>query len=259
MIELSLVGIGTGSPDHLTLGAIAALQSAELILLPRKGEEKAALADIRRRIVERHLSAMTRIAEFDLPQRRAEGDYLGAVHDWHDEIARAWMAQIGACLPGGGRVALMVWGDPSLYDSSLRIAGRLGPAGMAVTVRVVPGITSLQALTAAHAIPLNELGAPVWLTTGRALRAQGWPAGADSVAVMLDQGGAFEALEPAGIHIWWGGCLGLPEQVLIKGPLADVAPAILARRADLRVRVGWVMDIYLMRRSPVAELPATVS
>ena len=248
MIELALVGIGTGNPDHLTLGAIAALQQAELILLPRKGEEKAALAAVRRRIAEKHLPPTTRIAEFDLPQRRAAGDYLEAVQDWHDAIARAWMAQIAAHLPGGGRVALLVWGDPSLYDSSLRIAARLAPAGMAVRLRVVPGITSLQALTAAHAIPLNDLAAPVMLSTGRLLRARGWPEGVDVLAVMLDPGGAFEALEPEGIHIWWGGCLGLPEEALIAGPLAEVASQILARRAELRARVGWVMDIYLLRR-----------
>jgi len=32
MIELLLVGIGTGNPDHLTLQAVKALNSADLIL-----------------------------------------------------------------------------------------------------------------------------------------------------------------------------------------------------------------------------------
>src|SRR3546814_14077283 len=65
--------------------------------------------------------------------------------------------------PNGGRLALLVWGDPSLYDSSLRIAGRLP----GVKVRVIPGITSIQALTAAHGICLNDLAEPVLITTGR--------------------------------------------------------------------------------------------
>jgi precorrin-6A synthase len=86
-----------------------------------------------------------------------------------------------------GSVALMVWGDPSLYDSTLRIAARLGD----VAVRVIPGITSLQVLTAAHAIPLNSLAAPVTITTGRQLREHGWPEVPVTVAVMLDKGGAF--------------------------------------------------------------------
>ena len=46
---------------------------------------------------------------------------------------------------------------------------------------MVPGITSLQALCAAHAIPFNAVGAPVVVTTGRRLREGGWPDGVDSV------------------------------------------------------------------------------
>ncbi|MCA3862067.1 MAG: hypothetical protein IOB81_25890, partial [Burkholderia sp.] len=48
-----------------------------------------------------------------------------------------------------GRLALLVWGDPALYDSSLRIAERLQAGGLPLRVRVVPGLTSLQLLTAA--------------------------------------------------------------------------------------------------------------
>ncbi|MGL6209164.1 MAG: SAM-dependent methyltransferase, partial [Paracoccaceae bacterium] len=41
MIDLTLVGIGTGNPDHLTLQAIKALNAADLVLIPQKGAEKA--------------------------------------------------------------------------------------------------------------------------------------------------------------------------------------------------------------------------
>jgi precorrin-6A synthase len=131
-----------------------------------------------------------------------------------------------------------------LYDSTLRIAARLP----GVAVQVVPGITSLQVLTAAHAIPLNALAAPVVITTGRQLRVGGWPAGADTVVVMLDSGGAFTTIDPAGVMIWWGAYVGMPEQVLIAGPLAEVGAQIMAERARLRAAHGWIMDIYLMRR-----------
>ena len=237
---VDLIGIGTGNPDHLTLQAIAALRGADCVLIPRKGPDKADLADLRRGICAAHLPDGARIVEFDMPQRAGDNDYLAAVEDWHDAIARAWLAAIP---PGADRVALLVWGDPSLYDSTLRIAARLG-----VAVRVVPGITSLQVLTAAHGVALNSVGGPVVITTGRRLRQDGWPAGADSVAVMLDAGGAFTALDPDGLHIWWGANLGLPEQVLLSGPLAEVGATILDTRADLRARHGWVMDIYLLRR-----------
>jgi precorrin-6A synthase len=248
MIDLSLIGIGTGDPQQLTLAAIKAMNAADLILLPRKGEEKSDLIAVRRQICADVLTGATRVIEFDLPVRRAQGDYLEAVSDWHDAIALCWSAQIAAHLPDGGRLALLVWGDPSLYDSTLRIAERLRGQGMDLRVHVVPGISSLQALTAAHAIPLNALAEPVVITTGRQLCDHGWPAQADSVAVMLDGGGAFQAVDPVDVTIWWGAYLGMAQQALIAGPLGEVGPRIIAERAALRARHGWIMDVYLMRK-----------
>jgi precorrin-6A synthase len=244
MITLTLIGIGTGNPDHLTAEAAKALNAADLILLPRKGDEKSDLADVRRLILSRVLTAAVPVVEYDVPERADQADYLGAVNDWHDAIAGVWRDSIASGLPAGGTVALMVWGDPSLYDSTLRIAARLP----GVSVRVIPGITSLQVLTAAHAIPLNSLAAPVTITTGRQLRDHGWPPGATTVAVMLDKGGAFAGIDQTDIHIWWGAYVGLPQQALIQGPLASVASEILAVRARLRAEHGWIMDIYLLRR-----------
>src|SRR5215467_9926369 len=119
---LSLVGIGCGDPGQLTLAAIRAINAADLILIPRKGAEKSDLADLRRTICAQVLTnRATRIVEFDLPQRDAEReDYLGGVDDWHDAIAASWTREIAAHLGHEGRVALLIWGDPSLYDSSLR-------------------------------------------------------------------------------------------------------------------------------------------
>jgi precorrin-6A synthase len=246
MRHLTLIGIGTGDPGHLTRGAVAAINAADLILIPRKGAGKADLAEVRQALLEAVLTnPATRVAGFDLPERdEATPNYLDRVNDWHDAIATRWQEVILAHAPAD-RVALLVWGDPSLYDSTLRIAERLQPKPQ---VQVIPGITALQALTAAHAIPLNDLGAPVFITTGRRLR-DGWPAGATRVAVMLDAGGAFAALPADGVTIWWGANLGLPSQRLDHGPLAEAGARILAARTDLKARHGWVMDIYLLARS----------
>lgn len=243
MTVLHLIGIGTGNPDHLTRQAIRALNEADLVLIPRKGETKADLAELRRSIcAEVITNPGTCIAEFDYPIRDAEADYAQAVEGWHDAIARVWSETIAA---NGSpeRVALLVWGDPSLYDSTLRIAARLG-----LETRVVPGITSLQALTAAHAIPLNDIGAPVVITTGRQLRDHGWPADAQTVAVMLDGNCSFQTLDPTGIYIFWGAYVGMKEQVLFAGPLAETGPQIVTARAQARAEHGWIMDIYLLRK-----------
>lgn len=240
-IELFLVGIGCGDPAQLTRQAEAALGRADVILIPDKGADRADLAALREAICEAVAPQVPR-RRFAMPQRATGGDYLGAVEDWHDAIAAAWSAAIP---DGARRVALLVWGDPSLYDSTLRIARRLSPAPQ---VTVIPGITALQALTAAHGVPLNDVGAPVVITTGRRLREEGWPLGADRVAVMLDEGGAFTAIDPGGVTIWWGAYLGLPQQMLDYGPLTKAGPRIVTARAAARARHGWIMDIYLLAR-----------
>jgi len=249
VIDLHLIGIGTGNPNHLTRAAIAAMNAADLILLPRKGDAKSDLIDLRRFICADVLTGATRVVEFDLPARDTTAPYLTAVKQWHDAIAVAWRDEIARHLPNGGGLALLVWGDPSLYDSTLRIADRLRADGLAMTVTVEPGITSLQALTAAHALPLNTVGAPVLITTGRRLRAGGWPAGVDTIAVMLDGDCAFQTLDRRGIGIWWGAYLGMAQQALIAGCLDEVADGIMQSRTILRERHGWIMDIYLLRRA----------
>ncbi|MES2842898.1 MAG: precorrin-6A synthase (deacetylating) [Pseudomonadota bacterium] len=253
-LELSLIGMGTGHPDHITRQGAAALNKAQLVLIPHKGEDKAELAALRLSLCRElitHDGAV--IATFDMPVREgADTDYLGAVDRWHDAIAAAWLDTIGRHLPDGGRVALLVWGDPSLYDSSLRIAQRLA-LRTELTIHVVPGITALQALTAAHAIALNDINAPVLITTGRQLRELGWPASANTVAVMLDGQCAFQTLSPAGLHIWWGAYLGMANQLCISGSLAEMGSVIVRERERARAQHGWIMDTYLLKRTGPAH------
>ena len=242
MRELTLIGIGTGNPDHLTFEGARAIQQAEMILIPRKGDQKSDLADLRRQIIETVApDSVAKIIEFDLPVRDADGDYLNNVDLWHDAIAQAWKAAAS----GAETAALLIWGDPSLYDSSLRIASRLTPYPK---IKVIAGITSLQALTAAHAIPINDIGAPFVVTTGRQLRDNGWPKGADTAVFMLDGACAFQTLPLDAYDIWWGAYLGMENQIIRAGKLADVCDNIIETRAAARADHGWIMDAYLLRR-----------
>ncbi|KAA0969539.1 precorrin-6A synthase (deacetylating) [Aureimonas fodinaquatilis] len=250
MIELDLIGIGTGNPDHLTLQAIKALNAADVVVIPRKGNDKADLADLRRDICTSVLSGSTRIVEFDMPVRNpAIADYQERVAAWHAAIAALWAQTIETAVGAQGRVALLIWGDPGLYDSSLRIAAQLD-----VRINVIPGITSLQALGAAHGIPINDVGAPFLVTTGRQLRDHGWPQGVDTVIVMLDGECSFQHIAPGGISIWWGAYVGMQQEITLSGPLATMAATIMTTRQAARAQHGWIMDIYLMRRTAGPEI-----
>lgn len=246
MIELSLIGIGTGSPGHLTREAIAVMAMSDLILIPAKGEDKADLGELREMLCRQVLRRPPTLARFEMPGRDSHHGYRQGVEDWHDAIALRWEEVIRQ--HGAQRPALLVWGDPSLYDSTLRIAERVGRR-LPLNLRVVPGITAVQALCAAHRIPLNAVAEPVQITTGRQLREQGWPEGMRRIVVMLDGECSFQALEAGQTRIWWGAFLGMPDEMLISGPLSEAGPRILAARAAARTAHGWIMDIYLLERS----------
>ena len=96
MIDLTLIGIGTGNPEHVTLEAVKAMNSVDLILIPLKGEDKADLAGLRHEICRNCITnPAVRIETFDLPVRDPETpDYLRRVKDWHDEIAAVWATVI---------------------------------------------------------------------------------------------------------------------------------------------------------------------
>src|SRR4029078_4234894 len=59
----------------------------------------------------------------------------------------------------------LAWGDPGLYDSTTRILEQVAGAGDGFEYEVIPGVTSVQALAAAHRIPLNRIGGAVHAAT----------------------------------------------------------------------------------------------
>ena len=237
-----IVGIGAGNPEHVTIQAINALNRADVLFIPDKGAGKADLADLRRDIVRRYVTnPQSRMLGYAVPRRDvAHPDYGRSVEDWHDALA----AQFGALLdavPEGGAGAFLVWGDPGLYDSTIRIVERL-QRSRSIRVEIIPGITSIQALTAAHGIALNQFGEPVHITTGRQLGS----IEADTV-VMLDGQTAFLDADP-NLHIFWGAYLGTPDEIVISGRLGEVREQIAETRKAARERHGWIMDTYLLRK-----------
>jgi precorrin-6A synthase len=249
MRKLLVIGIGTGNPEHMTVQAINALNRADVVLIPRKGEAKDDLADVRRQICARFITnASTRLIEFDLPVRDQSGEYRRGVDDWHQAIAETYADLLGSQTSEQGVAAFLVWGDPSLYDSTLRIIERLNRiAPFELAVEVIPGITSIQQLCASHRIPLNRIGDPVVITTGRRLR-DGFPEGANTAVVMLDGECSFRHLNASDYEIFWGAYLGTSDEVLMAGPLLEISDKIVAAREQARAAHGWIMDTYILNR-----------
>ncbi len=252
MRKLLLIGIGTGHPDHLTVQAISALRRAHVIYLVDKGSSKADLSQARRAICERHLEpgSYRYVALEDTSRDPAVPSYLERVEAWHERRLEAYARSLRQELAEDGCGAILVWGDPSLYDSALRIVQALERRGLVeFEWEVIPGISSPQVLAARHRITLNEIGGAVLVTTGRRL-ALGLPAGVDDVVVMLDGECTFAQLPDGDLHIYWGAYLGSEQELLISGPLAGVKSEIVRVRCEARARHGWIMDTYLIRRRP---------
>jgi precorrin-6A synthase len=251
MRRLLIIGIGVGNPDHLTVQAIDALNRADVFFMPDKGEEKAALRHLRQEICERFVKeARYRTVDVTIPRRAAEGvDYHAGVDAWHASLQAKYEALFAEHLAEGECGAFLVWGEPALYDSTLRIIERIAAKGLAIEWEAIPGISAVQVLAARHRMPLNRIGSSVLITTGRRI-AEGFPETADTVVVMLDGDQAFRHLAArADLEIFWGAYLGTTNEILVSGKLSDVAEEILRIRRRLRDEKGWIMDTYLLRRA----------
>ncbi|WUI02606.1 precorrin-6A synthase (deacetylating) [Spirillospora sp. NBC_00431] len=252
MKRLLLIGIGAGDPGHLTLQGAKAIAAADVFLLVDKGEAKDDLTRLRRDLIAAHGREPYRIVEARDPERdRAAPAYTAAVEDWRSRRAQIYESFIADDLADGQTGALLVWGDPGLYDSTL---AALDEIDAEFEYEVVPGISSVSALTARHRVALTRVGRPVHITTGRRLAAEGTTA--DDVVVMLDAACSFTGAGDD-FHIYWGAYLGTPDEILIEGPVTEVAGRIRAARAEARARKGWIMDTYLLRRAPAGDRRGT--
>lgn len=248
--EVVLIGIGAGDPNWVTLEAVAAIRAIDVLFVVVKEDEFDEPVAFRRDLVARHRTDPPRIVELHDPPRpwRSTPDYAAAVARWRQQRFEQWGAAIEEALADGERGGFLVWGDPSLYESTLAIVERIAhEAATPFDVSVIPGISCVLALAARHRIPLNRQGRAVQISPARLL-ADGMPADVDDVVVMLDGKQTFTRIDPAGLEIYWGAYLGTPDEILISGALAKVRDEIVRVRAEAAERKGWMFDTYLLRR-----------
>lgn len=246
MRELLVIGVGAGHVDHVTVQAVAALNRVDVVFVVEKREDTRDLVTIRERILARHVRHPERLRLVRL-QDPPRGRGPGAVAAWRAARADQWEAALRDELGEHEVGAFLVWGDPSLYDSTIDVVDAVVERGtLPLAHSVIAGISALHALTAAHRITLNRVGGAVQITTGRRLAAEGMPEGVGDVVVMLDPECAFTRLW--GVEIYWGAYLATEDELLVSGRLPEVAEEIVRVRAQARERRGWMFDTYLLRR-----------
>lgn len=250
MKKLLVIGIGAGNPDYITMQAVKALNLVDVFFLMDKGQSKDKLIDLRREICERYITDRDyRFVEAHSPEReRGDVDYKASVEDLNLAKQQTFERLISEEMTDDQCGGFLVWGDPALYDSTIRILQAILASGRCVfDFEVIPGITSVQALAAQHKVPLNRIGRSIEITTGRRLAA-GQVSDADSLVVMLDAEDSYHRVEDQETEIYWGAYLGTPDEILISGKLKDVADEIERVRKAARLENGWIMDTYLLRK-----------
>ena len=257
MRRLLLIGMGAGDPEHLTLQALEALNQVDVFFVLDKGAVKDDLARLRREICQRFIrEPRYRIVEVRDPVRDpCIASYSERVAAWHTERAELYQRMLREELAEGGVGAFLVWGEPSLYDSTLRIVEQVAAQDqLALSYEIIPGISSIQVLAAKHRIALHRIGGALHITTGRRL-AQGLSPELDDVLVMLDGELAFKRVDGELFDIYWGAYLGTERELLLSGKLSEVAAELETVRSAARARHGWIMDTYLLRRRAPSAAP----
>jgi precorrin-6A synthase len=229
------------------------MAEVDVFLVLDKPDERADLLALRDEVLRRHVpQGRYRVVTVpDAERDRTATAYVRAVDDWRDRRAQACAEAYRSHVGAAEVAAFLVWGDATLYDSTLAVVAAMRDRhGIDVDVEVVPGISSLSALAARHAVSMNQVGRPVQITTGRQLAADGgFPAGVDDLLVMLDARNAFRVVaDDPDVTIYWGAYVGSPDELLVAGPVGDVADQIVAVREQARAAKGWIMDSYLLRR-----------
>ena len=250
MRKVFVIGIGAGNPDYVTVQAINALNEVDVFFVMDKGQEKEDLNRLRKEICERYIKdkSYRTVETIDPPRDRRALSYEPAVRAWHEQRAGIYERLIGQELGEDECGAFLVWGDPSLYDSTLRIIDQIVARGtITFEHEVIPGISAVQALAAKHKIALNRVGQSVHITTGRKI-AEGLPNNVDDVVVMLDADCSFKGISDSNIDIYWGAYIGTEDEILLAGNLRELMDDIERMRSEAKARKGWVMDTYLLRK-----------
>lgn len=146
------IGVGPGDPGLVTIQAVQALESADVIFVPTT-ETRSARAGRAEEIVLEHLphkaDAVRRIP-FAMAERQGVGQKRSA----------AWDASVTAAVEaldcGAQTVAFATIGDPSVFSTFSYLCDLVTQARPGVELQVIPGITAMQALAARSRTPLVE-------------------------------------------------------------------------------------------------------
>ena len=145
--RFTVVGIGPGDPELITLKAARLIGAADVVAyhagVRSESHARRIAADvIPRGVIEEELRYPVTTGSTDHP-----GGYVGAMTDFYESCA----SRLAMHLDAGRSVVLLAEGDPFFYGSSMYLHDRFKDV---YPTAVVPGVTAFAAATAAVSAPL---------------------------------------------------------------------------------------------------------
>ena len=136
--RLTVVGLGPGDPELITVKGQRAIGAADLIFVPRSRDSAGSLAQ---RIAQPWIDPRRQeVVELPLAMTRDPAQLVPA---WERAAAR-----IGELLEGGRSGVYLLLGDPLLYGTFSYIQAVLERTHPQIEIAIIPGVTSFAAAAA---------------------------------------------------------------------------------------------------------------
>lgn len=151
--KLTVVGVGPGDPELLTLKGLRILKEAKCIFVPKGREEGSSLA----------LSVITglvdlsgkEVVEAYFPMRKTRGPRQGAEQGDLDERWRDTVESVLSRLNSNTDVVFITIGDPTVYSTFYYLHERLLDLNHDLQIEIVPGVSSIMASAARAGVYLG--------------------------------------------------------------------------------------------------------
>jgi precorrin-2/cobalt-factor-2 C20-methyltransferase len=142
------IGVGPGDPELITVKAVKALQTVDVVSVPKAhaNTPSMALGMVKQILAER--AKQPEVLELIFPMTKNE-----------HEVKRLWAKNAGIVaekVESGKAIAFITLGDPMFYSTFIYLFHSLRQEYPEVKLEIIPGVTSLTACAANAQIPLAE-------------------------------------------------------------------------------------------------------
>jgi precorrin-6A synthase len=247
--KVYIVGIGQGDPKYLTLEAYEIIKKAKNFIIPLKKGPKEELTKIREKVIEfcKQNDTNYQVIKVEFPERKKGEVYKLEVESWRKEKASI-LAEV---LKDVDEACFLVLGDPSLYDGHIEIFKEVNK-DLPIKIEVIPGLSTINLLSAKHKISLTKVAESLLITTPRPLRKQ--KEISRNTVVFLDNYETFKLFkDDRELMIYWGAYLGTEKEVLFNGKLSQCWQELVELRRKLKKKHGYIMETYLLTKKEKDE------